>query len=349
MFTSLNIDKIGPFLLAFWLTVLLCFIVQKSPMAKWISHTKKPHWIHRNDTVRLGGFAIICVVAGSQKFSDYNFIISALLISGIPLLVVGLIEDFGKEFHPKFRLVFCFIAPILAIFLLNTCINRVNVPYIDVALSFSIVAFLITVGATMALSQAYNLIDGLNGLSAGFSIISLTCMLAINQKLGQSDLVLICALFIATISGFWLVNILTGRIFLGDSGAYFVGFVVAWLAILTTNANPTLSAWAILLSTIHPVIEIFHTIFRRVRFRYGVLRADKKHMHHLVKKLVDLKLSAKDQSRNSLSSLIILSASLPAAIIAFNFYDNTLVCTAFTGLFALVYFKAYSVLDAKHS
>ena len=79
-----------------------------------------------------------------------------------------------------------------------------------------------------------------------------------------------------------------------------------------------------------------------------MLRADKKHMHHLVKKLVDLKLSAKDQSRNSLSSLIILSASLPAAIIAFIFMTTPLSVLHLLG-FCIGYFKAYSVLDAKDS
>ena len=339
-------DNFGVALLAFWPTALLCLTIQNLPIAKWIRSSTKSHWIHNHDVARLGGFIIVFILGSSQIFIGFNFIISALLISGIPLFVVGLIEDFGKEIHPKFRLLLCFIAPIFAILLLNTWINRVNVQYIDFVLSITFIAILLTIITITALSQAYNLIDGLNGLSAGFSIISLACILAINQRLGQSELVLICALFIGTITGFWLVNIAMGRLFLGDSGAYFVGFIVAWIAVLATNANPTLSAWALLLSTLHPVIEIFHTVIRRFRFKNNVLLADQDHMHHLVKRFLDHKVNVKDKTRNSLSSLIILFASLPAAIIAFYFYDNTLVCATCTGLFTILYFKIYSLLSA---
>ena len=108
---------------------------------------------------------------------------------------------------------------------------------------------------------------------------------SINQNIDQRDIGEICTLFIGSISGFWLVNFVTGRIFLGDSGAYFLGYIVAFTAIFSLNANPNLSAWALILCTIHPVIEIFHTVIRRFWFKKSLLLADKKHMHHLVKKL----------------------------------------------------------------
>jgi UDP-N-acetylmuramyl pentapeptide phosphotransferase/UDP-N-acetylglucosamine-1-phosphate transferase len=194
----------------------------------------------------------------------------------------------------------------------------------------------LTVFASVTLTHAYNLSDGLNGLSSGYGIIALISLRFLAMDNGDVEFVSLISPFIFAILGFWIINILSGRIFLGDSGAYTIGHVVAWLAILFSSRNPEISPWALLLITIFPIFDLVFSVVRRLMGRGAIDLPDRCHMHHLVfDALVLFKMPT--LLRSSLGSLILL---LPASVIA------TFSCLLSNQTNALVLLAAFVVVTA---
>ncbi|MFN5700513.1 MAG: glycosyl transferase, partial [Betaproteobacteria bacterium] len=87
----------------------------------------------------------------------------------------------------------------------------------------------------------------------------------------------------AVVGGFLVVNFPLGKIFLGDGGAYTLGFWLAWLAVLLIERNPEVSAVAVLLSCAYPVLEVVFSVVRRLRRAHPAMHPDRLHLHSLVK------------------------------------------------------------------
>lgn len=245
---------------------------------------------HLTPTPRIGGVAIICAIALSIAFSpatvqaDYFL----LCLTVLPVFVVGLAEDLGFPVSPRRRLYAAAVSSLLAIYLLNTWITRLDFPALDILLSWAPAGIAFTVLATVGVSNAFNLIDGLNGLSSGTAIITALGLAAISSLGDDPALVQLCLMFVAAMFGFLMFNYPWGRLFLGDAGAYSVGYILSWLAIFVHLRNPDISAWAILLLFFWPVADTMLAIYRR---RAAGMRSDKPdrlHFHQLVMRAIEI-------------------------------------------------------------
>jgi UDP-N-acetylmuramyl pentapeptide phosphotransferase/UDP-N-acetylglucosamine-1-phosphate transferase len=181
-------------------------------------------------------------------------------------------------------------------------------------------------------------------------LIALAALGAIAHLEGDLTLVLLCALIAAAIGGFWVVNFPLGKLFLGDGGAYFVGFALAWIVVLLLMRNQNVSPWAALLACGYPVIEVLYSIWRRRRSKRAASAPDILHLHSLVKTQLILPHfpNVHPRLRNALVSPVMwLYAALPASL-AVWLEDASRTQLALAFLFCcLVYHLLYCWLAAK--
>jgi UDP-N-acetylmuramyl pentapeptide phosphotransferase/UDP-N-acetylglucosamine-1-phosphate transferase len=283
---------------------------------------------HSQPTPRIGGIGIyLALVAASQLLPDADTagILSTILLAGVPALLVGLTEDVTKRVSIRMRLLVTMASGALACWIGGVSITHLDVPWLDTLLALAPVALLFTAFAVGGIANAFNIIDGFHGLASGTATLCLLAIAAVAARAGDAPLVLAALIVAAAVIGFWLVNFPWGRLFLGDGGAYFAGFAIAWLAVLLPMRNPGVSPWASFLICGYPIIEVIYSIVRRRVGRQSAGCADRQHLHSLVAtRIVQRRFPALDPIlQNSTVSIIMwLFAAVPA-IVAICLYQST--------------------------
>jgi UDP-N-acetylmuramyl pentapeptide phosphotransferase/UDP-N-acetylglucosamine-1-phosphate transferase len=188
---------------------------------------------------------------------------------------------------------------------------------LDDLLAWGPAAVAFTAFAVAGVANAVNIIDGFNGLSSGTVLVILAALGSLAALQGDTALALACAVLGAAVLGFWLVNFPLGKIFLGDGGAYLVGFALAWLAVLLLMRHPGVSPWLVLLACAYPVTEVLYSVWRRRRQRLPTGAPDNLHLHSLIKTQVIMRALPhwNPRIRNAaVSPLMWLYAAMPAAM-----------------------------------
>lgn len=221
---------------------------------------------HAEPTPRVGGIGIYLglvlawVVVRDKGVRD---ILGVILVAGFIPLVCGLAEDLTKRVGVLPRLVATMLGGIVAWLLSGVALNRLDVYGLDWVMTITPIAVLFTAFAVGGVANAINIIDGFHGLASGTTIIALIALGSIAAQAEDPQLAIACFMLAAAIGGFWLVNYPWGKLFMGDGGAYFSGFALAWLAVLLPVRNPEVSVWAALLVCAYPVIEVIYSMARR--------------------------------------------------------------------------------------
>ena len=113
--------------------------------------------------------------------------------------------------------------------------------------------------------HAINLVDGLNGLSIGLSLMMAGALATISMLVGDSAMTSVSLVLIAALAGIFAFNFPLGKIFLGDAGAYSIGHLLTWIAILLMARNPEVAPFAMFLIFFWPVADMLFAILRRLR------------------------------------------------------------------------------------
>jgi UDP-N-acetylmuramyl pentapeptide phosphotransferase/UDP-N-acetylglucosamine-1-phosphate transferase len=240
---------------------------------------------HSHPTPRIGGIGIYLALLVASRLvpdPDASRLLATILVAGVPAILVGLIEDVTKNVRVLVRLLATMASGALACWVSGVTINHLNVPGLDSALAIAPIALLFTAFAVGGVANAFNIIDGFNGLASGTATLCLLALATIAAMVGDTPLVLTAVIVAAAVAGFWLVNFPWGRLFLGDGGAYFAGFALAWLAVLLPMRNPSVSPWASFLICAYPVIEVIYSIVRRQLRMQSPSDPDRRHLHSLV-------------------------------------------------------------------
>jgi UDP-N-acetylmuramyl pentapeptide phosphotransferase/UDP-N-acetylglucosamine-1-phosphate transferase len=300
---------------------------------------------HVVPTPRIGGVAIFLGLAFACQFSDdpLQALFAPILIAGLPAFCFGLAEDLTKRVSVRTRLIATMASGTVAWALTGASITHIGISGVDSLLAWLPVSVLFTAFAVGGVANSVNIIDGFNGLASGTVAICLIALGLIAQDCGDVQLARLCFIVCAVTVGFFLVNFPFGKLFLGDGGAYLLGFILAWLAVMLAYRNPSVSAWAPLLACAYPIFETLFTILRRVWARSHPGEPDSHHLHSLVKVAIASRLFPKlraDLRNASVSPFSWAIAAVPAAF-AVRFADSTgllLLCGLFSFLVYLCFY-----------
>lgn len=282
---------------------------------------------HLDPTPRVGGVAIYLAVvlawacapgAGERK------LLATLLVAGMPALLIGLLEDVTKKVSVMTRLLVTMSSGALAAWLTGLAITRVDMPVVDAMLSLWPLAVLFTAFAVGGVANAINIIDGFHGLASGTVVISLIALASIAAAVGDPALAVVAVLVAAAVFGFWLVNFPWGKLFLGDGGAYFAGFSLAWLSIELLARNESVSPWASVLLCGYPTIEVMYSVMRRRKQRLSPGAPDRHHLHSLVAtQLIQPRFAQLDPNlRNAAVSVVMWMCAVAPVLPAVFFHSR---------------------------
>lgn len=314
---------------------------------------------HATPVPRVGGIGVmIGLLCGEiaklflePEIAGFGFLV---LVAAIPAFSAGLIEDLTKRVSVSKRMLATALSAAVGGVLLGGWITRLDIPGVDYLMAFGVVSVLVTCFAVAGVANAFNLIDGYNGLAGMVAVIILGGLGYVAAQVGDRSIMVTAYATAGAILGFLVWNYPRGLIFLGDGGAYLIGFLVAELSVLLVARNPQVSPWFPLLLSFYPIFETIFTIFRRVvigKTHPGL--PDAAHLHQLiyqrvVRWAIGDNSSKKNTRRNSLTSPYLWVMASFAAIPAVVFWKSTVWLQLASMLFAGFYVVVYRKISKLH-
>lgn len=283
---------------------------------------------HTTAVPRIGGLAIILAIILtllSCKLTSPPFLFSEanlntalrLLVAGLPAFVAGIIEDLTKRVSVRMRLFASIASALAASLLLGATVNDVDIWGVDALLAWAPFALVVTAVVVAGGINAINIIDGFNGLAGCTVVVMLAALGIVGWRAGDQLVAEMAVLGLGAVIGFLILNYPTGRIFLGDGGAYFLGFWVAEVGVLLLVRNASVSAWQVLSICAYPVIEVLFSIYRRKFVRRASPGSpDGLHLHTLVYRRVVSRLVPNKGSRPWQRNAAVVCVTLPWIVCA---------------------------------
>lgn len=313
-----------------------------------------PQKFHSRPVPRIGGVAVftaILVGASVAQVLELKDVrqLWLLIAAALPAFGFGLAEDLTKDVSPRRRLFFTAVSAALAIWLLDAVIVRTSIPGIDLLVAMTPFSIALTIFVVAGVANAVNIIDGFNGL-ASMCVLMMVLALAYVAFQVDNNFVFAAALITAgAILGFFVWNFPAGMIFLGDGGAYLLGFLLADLSILLVHENPKVSPIFPLLLCAYPIFETIFTMYRRKVVR-GVATSepDGIHLHTLIyRRLIRWTLMEDHERRrltrrNSMTSPYLWLLCLTSVIPSVLWWDSTAILSWFLLAFVVAYVWLYA-------
>jgi UDP-N-acetylmuramyl pentapeptide phosphotransferase/UDP-N-acetylglucosamine-1-phosphate transferase len=238
----------------------------------------------------------------------------------------------------------------LILWILRVGVLRTDILVFDFLLKLPLLITLLTILVVSGFTNAINIIDGFHGLASGCVMIMLLSLSFISYSSQDWTLMRLCLLTCFVIFGFVVWNWPLGKIFLGDAGAYLIGFCVVQLGLLLPYRSPEISPMAPVLIGIYPLFETIFSMYRRKFVRSHPLNhPDALHLHTLLYKRIFAPkgLNPSPKSKNSSNanvSVVFWALTLLPCLLACFFKANTnllLLCMVF---FAVIYIFIYRSL-----
>jgi UDP-N-acetylmuramyl pentapeptide phosphotransferase/UDP-N-acetylglucosamine-1-phosphate transferase len=312
-----------------------------------------PQKFHATPVPRVGGIGIVSGLLAALlllwMLAGNDTIVGVKLLGcAAPAFLAGLAEDLTKAQSPRRRLFFTAVSAGLASWYLGAVIHRTDIVGVDWLVSFPALALLLTLFAVAGVANAVNIIDGFNGLAA-MCVVMMLASIAYVAFQGQDPVIGFSALAgLGAVMGFFVWNFPAGLIFLGDGGAYFLGFYVAELSILLLQRNPQVSPLCPLLMCIYPIFETVFSMYRR-RFVRGrpMGMPDGVHLHSLIyRRLMRWAVGNRNAKvltrRNSMTAPYLWLLCMMSVVPAMIFWDNSAVLGVFIVLFGATYVVLYA-------
>jgi UDP-GlcNAc:undecaprenyl-phosphate/decaprenyl-phosphate GlcNAc-1-phosphate transferase len=276
---------LGSLLLSFGLTRL----VRNTALARgWLSRSPSSRDVHSSPIPRLGGVAIFCsfiAVIGltallSRSIRSYidPLPLLAILLPASLIFLLGLFDDL-MAIAPTVKFGAQIVAGVL-VFCSGYRVFHLPIFFGTRPLSW-IVSLLATVFWVLLVTNAFNLLDGLDGLAAGSALFSILTLMAVSLLHGRVLISLLAMALAGAILGFLRFNFNPATIFLGDCGSLFIGFLLSVLSIAASEKGSTAVVIAIpIVSFGLPILETSISVIRRLLSGQPLFKADRLHIHH---------------------------------------------------------------------
>lgn len=334
---------------AFWYTFLpMVIALGLTPIILFIAKRKKLYTetnertIHDRNIPQLGGIAIyIAFVITVIVIFKFDKFILGLLAGGTIIFVTGLIDDVW-EMRALVKLLMQIVAALVVIFVGGVSIDKINLPFgiiINTPLILGTITFLWIVGVT----NAINLIDGLDGLAAGISAIVLITLGIISVGLSSVSVSIVALILLGAVLGFLPYNFYPAKIFLGDCGAQFLGFTLACITIISFKSTAFITLLIPFAILFIPLMDTLLAIIRRTLSGRKITEADRSHLHHVL--MIDLKLG----HRKTVLLLYVVSILFGAAACLYR-YDQSLGSVVLVTLVVLfeIFIEYTGMINAKY-
>ena len=239
--------------------------------------------LHQDEVPRIAGLIMYIFLTIVAFFSIESHYLNVILISALPIVLIGSKEDLFHNTSPKLRLIMMTISAGLFIFMLPTNLPEIDYPVINQIISIGFMKELFFMFCILVIINGNNFIDGVNGNLAFTNIIQLISLALLAWMLGDIVIAELSFVLLIPLIIFALFNFPFGKIFCGDVGAYFYGFAISASAIYLFGTYDDLLSWNAILILIYPSIELLFSFTRKKFFENkSAFTADAKHLHSLI-------------------------------------------------------------------
>ena len=285
--------------------------------------------VHKVPIPRLGGLGIYMgFLLGYILFGTMSLRMNAILIGSFIIIVTGIVDDI-KPIPAKVKFLFQIIAASVVAFYGKILLSDLSA--FGFYIEFGIFSYPITILFIVSIINCINLIDGLDGLAAGLSsIYFITIGIVIVGWMHTFDLdAVITFVMLGSTLGFLCHNFNPAKIFMGDSGSMFLGYIIAVIALLGFK-NVTLTTLLVPICLLAiPIMDTLFAILRRVINKKPIGEPDKQHLHH---QLLSLNLS----HRNTVLVIYFIDVLFASAMLIYMLYDRTVGVIIYAILFIIV-------------
>ncbi len=272
--------KVALAFIASFVTVLVVTpLVMK--LAIKIGAVDKPNYrkVHSKLMPRLGGLAIfIGVIIGYFVSGLYNERMKGIIVGALIIVILGILDD-KYELSAKIKFLVQIGAASIVVST-GLTIDFIQVPFFD-KIELGWMAIPITILWIVGITNAINLIDGLDGLAAGISIIGISTIAIMAGAYNKVMILSLAVILIGSILAFLFYNFHPAKIFMGDTGALFLGYSISILSLLGLYKSVTLFSFIIPIIILGvPIFDTFFAIIRRIVNKMPISSPDKSHLHH---------------------------------------------------------------------
>lgn len=267
------------FALSFVVSIMATPLIKR--LAIKLGATDQPNHrkIHRIVMPRLGGLAIVIGSVAGLLFlmPQYNHLLS-IAVGGIIIVAIGVLDD-KFTLSAKVKFLGQFTAALIPVFA-GVNIDHVTIPF-GGQLQLGAFGYVLTVFWIIGITNAINLMDGLDGLAGGVSVIGLSTILVMAAINHQYFVVTMATVLIGSTVGFLVFNFHPAKIFMGDTGALFLGYMLSVISVL--GFFKSLATFSVVVPILILAVPIFDTLFaiiRRLIKRQRISAPDKSHLHH---------------------------------------------------------------------
>lgn len=280
-------------LLALGVALLITPLVRKWAFKWGALDRPNQRKVHQQVMPRLGGLAVFIAfttaVLLTQEISSH---IIGLLVGGALIILLGFVDD-TRGISPKVKLAGQLVAA-CAVIPFGLQVNFVTNPFSDELLALGLLSIPVTVMWIVSVTNAVNLIDGLDGLAGGTVCIAALTLAAVvwieaamsGGSAGQSQAIALALILAAAVLGFLRYNFYPAKIFLGDTGSMYLGFSVAVLSVMGLAKSATFISVIIPVVILGiPLLDTTCAIIRRFQGQKPITQPDKEHLHHRLMKM----------------------------------------------------------------
>ena len=268
------------FMLPFVISLLLVPVCKYIGLRLGIYAVENARTVHHGRIVRIGGVAIYAAFMLSLVILwQADVKLNGILIGGFLIFMGGLLDDI-YDLSPKLKLLFQVSGACVALFVGN--LSLANLHILSFEISNPIIVKLFSFFWLIGITNAINLIDGLDGLSSGICTIVTGTIGLLGFFMGRRDVCIIALTLSGAILGFLPYNFHPASVFVGDCGAQFMGFTIAALSLLGFKSTAVITLGLPILVLFIPISDTLIAIIRRKLKGQKIMEADRGHLHHVL-------------------------------------------------------------------
>ncbi|MBO4245585.1 MAG: undecaprenyl/decaprenyl-phosphate alpha-N-acetylglucosaminyl 1-phosphate transferase [Bacilli bacterium] len=288
--------------------------------------------VHKSPMPRLGGVAIFgAFLVGYMLYAPMTTKMLSILISSFVMILLGIFDDINS-IRARYKFIVQILAACIIVFYGQIFLSDISAFGLQFVIP-SPLNYILTIFFIVSIINAINLIDGLDGLCSGISLIYFVTIFIIAfilNTLGGLDVIL-SLIMIGAIFGFLMFNFSPAKIFLGDSGSYFLGLIIAIIALLGFKGATLTSLIIPLIILIIPIFDTTLAIARRLLKHGNIGVADKEHFHHQLLKM-------KFSPRTTVLIIYLINILFAAVSIFYVLGDNRIALGIYVGLMLILLF-----------